>query len=124
MLVRGARVPYAFTQLQTDLQRREKDVREAMDSNQKKYNEIAKTLQAGKRRNAYLHPIDNVVHSHGLRKLERLDEEREKLDCKLDRISATPPWKDAWVLQGEVAIESTLKQQAMDRAAWEQITVV
>ena len=124
MLIRGAKVPYAFTPLQTDVQRREKDVREAMVSNQKKYNEIAKTLQAGKGRNAYLHPIDNVAHSHGLRKLERLDEEQERLGGKLDRISATPPWEDAWVLQGEVAIESALEQQAMDRAAWERVTVV
>jgi hypothetical protein len=124
MLVRGARVPYAFTPLQTDLQRREKDVREAMDSNQKKYNEIAKTLRMEKRNNAYLHPIDNVVHNHGLRKLERLDEEQEKLVCKLDRISASPPWENAWVLQGEVVIESALEQQAMDRGAWERITVV
>jgi hypothetical protein len=124
MLVQGARVPYAFTPLQTDLQRREKDIREAMDDNQKKYNEIFKTLQVGKGRNAYLHPIDNVVYSHGQRKLERLDEERERLDRKLDRISATPPWKNALVLQGEVAIESTLGQQAMDRGAWERITIV
>ena len=124
MLVQGARVPYAFTSLQTDLQRREKDVREAMDNNQKKYNEIFKTLQVGKGRNAYLHPIDNVVYSHGKRKLERLDEEQERLGGKLDRISATPPWEDAWVLQGEVAIESALEQQAMDRAAWERVTVV
>ena len=124
MLIRGAKVPYAFTPLPTDLQRREKDVREAMDNNQKKYNEIAKTLQAGKGRNAYLHPVNSVVHSHGLRKLERLDEEQERLGGKLDNISATPPWKDAWVLQGEVAIESALEQQAMDRGAWEQIKVV
>jgi hypothetical protein len=124
MLVHGVKVPYAFTPLQIDLQRREKDVREAMDTNQKKYNEIAKTLQRGNGRNAYLHPIDNVVHSHGLRKLERLDEEQEKLHCKLDKISATPPRKDAWVLQGEVAIESKLEQQAMERGAWEYITVV
>ncbi|KAG9201543.1 hypothetical protein G6514_005550 [Epicoccum nigrum] len=123
MLVRGARVPYAFTPLLTDLQRREKDVREAVDGNQKKYNKIAKELQGG-RGNAYLHPIDNVVHSHGLRKLERLDEEQERLDRKLNRISATPPWEDAWVLQGEVAIESVLEQKAMDRGAWERITVI
>ena len=124
MLVRGAKVPYAFTPLPTDLQRREKGVREAMDDNQKKHNEIVKELPGGKGWSAYLHPIDNVVHSHGLRKLERLDDEQERLEGKLDRVSATPPWANAWVLQGEVTIESTLEQQAMDRAAWGQITII
>jgi hypothetical protein len=124
MLVHGARVPYAFTPLQIDLQRREQDIREAMDNNHKKYNEIIKTLQIKEKNNAYLHPIDYAVCSHGQRELERLDEDQEKLDCKLDRISATPPWSNVWVLQGEVSIESTLEHQALHREAWERITII
>ncbi|KAH7414564.1 heterokaryon incompatibility protein-domain-containing protein [Phaeosphaeria sp. MPI-PUGE-AT-0046c] len=124
MLVQGASAPYAFTPLHTDLHRREKDVRDAMDNNQKKYNEIVKTMQTEEKKNAYLHPIDNVVHSHQQRKLNRLDEEEETLSCKLDRISTTPPWLNAWVLQGEVSIESTLERQATERETWERITII
>jgi hypothetical protein len=124
MFVHGARVPYAFTPLQTDLQRREKDIREALDINQIKCNEITKALQIEKKKNVFLHPIDNAVYSHQQRKLQRLDEERETLYCKLDKLSATPPWSNTWVLQGEVSIESTLEQQAMKREAWERITII
>jgi hypothetical protein len=124
MFVHGARVPYAFSPLQTDIQRREKDIRDAKDKIQNKYNEITKTLQIKKKENAYLHPIEYAKYSHRQRRLKRLDEELENWEYKLDRISTTRPWSNAWVLQGEVSIESTLEQQAVKSKAWERITFI
>jgi hypothetical protein len=94
-----------------------------MNNNQNKYNEVMKTLQIEKKKNAFLHPINHAVYSHQQRQLGRLEEERETLYCKLDRILATPPWSNVWVLQSEISIESTLEQQALEREAWERITI-
>ena len=124
MFIQGARVPYAFSPLQADTQRREKDIREAMDDNQKRYNQIVKALQTKEKKNAYLHPIEHAKYSHQQRRLKGLDEERKILGDKLDRISTTRLCSNAWVLQGEVSIESTLEQQALKSDAWERITII
>jgi hypothetical protein len=55
-------------------------------NNQNKCNEVMKTLQIEKKKNAFLHPINHAVYSHQQRELGRLEEERETLYCKLDRI--------------------------------------
>lgn len=124
ILVRGAHVPYAFTPLEVDLGRRERDIRAAIDKNQTKYNTTIVNLE-GMKKKSIRKPLHTLVNNRREGRLHNLNEEYMQLQQKLFNIERSKYRRNALVLQGEVYIEGIMHGQAIKSdTAWERTTIV
>ncbi|KAF2729331.1 hypothetical protein EJ04DRAFT_527866 [Polyplosphaeria fusca] len=101
MAVRGAPVLFAFCSAETELARRERDIRAAMDENEKKLQETSVLRQGGKRK-ALKDSGMAVRYVRTRGKLERLEREWVGLRGELERVGKEGVVEGGWVLRGEV----------------------
>jgi hypothetical protein len=124
MLVCGADVPYAFIPLEVDRRPREQDIRADLGANDEKYYQTKDALQTMGNKSVFM-PLDGPLwRGRQQEKLKRLDEERLKLQQKLDRILNSSHQRDAWVLRGEVYIEGIMHGEAVRSDKRERIIIV